>query len=244
MINQGNNVPDKTIAVFMDERQNFSFEHFSNIVQKPKRKRDWFSPHFYHCLPLAIANQYGFVISSEYDFEFEWDGREHADGVKIYINEEDKAENLYPKIVSHFGSGIITLEVPFMLRTPSGINLMTINPPNEVIPNITVMNGIIESDNIRYSFTFNLRIQIPGIKVKILKGTPLAGFIPIPRYFADEFTLVDADTIFDEKTVIEENQAFIDNRLSRTESSDDSLDRLYFNGKDIYENKFPDHQKP
>jgi hypothetical protein len=124
---------------------------------------------------------------------------------------------------------------------------MTINPPNFVIPNITVMTGVVETDNLRRGFGFNLKIQIPNIRVKVEKGSPLAGFIPIPRYFADEFVLADAETLFDEKTVVEEQQAFIDNKLLRKEVSSElynQMDSLYFDGKDVYGNKFLDHQKP
>ena len=110
--------------------------------------------------------------------------------VKIFFNETEKELNKkHPRIDSHFGEGIITIGTPFILRTPPGINIMTINPPNYIIPNITVMTGVIETDNLRRNFTFNLKIQMPNIRVTVPAGTPLAGFIPIPRYFADNFEL-------------------------------------------------------
>jgi hypothetical protein len=41
MINQGNNVPDKTIAVFMEpiHLDQFNFEQFTSLVKKPKKKK-------------------------------------------------------------------------------------------------------------------------------------------------------------------------------------------------------------
>lgn len=248
MINKDEVVADNTIAVILDEQTDFTFERFNQIVKRSTKKRDWFRPEFYHCLPLTIGNQYGFTIATEFDFAFEWDGTNDKYGIKFYFDEtEEVLDTLYPRVISHFGSGIITLEVPFMLKTPPGINLMTINPPNHVLPNITVMSGVVESDNIRYSFTFNLKIQIPNVRVKVDKGTPLAAFIPIPRYFGDGFELVDAETVFNESLIIEEKQALLDNQTLRMELSDqmrDHRDRLYFDGKDIYGNKFPDHQRP
>ena len=256
MINQGNNVPDKTIAIFnvADESiKNLTKDRILNMISIPEKKRNWFDSHFYRCLPLTIANQYGFVICAEYDFCFEWNGGDKT--TDIILSSEHKASPLnqnnnskvYPKITSHFGSGVLTIETPFFLRTPPGINIMTINPPNYVIPNVTVMTGVVETDNLRRSFTFNLKIQIPNIKVCISAGSPLAAFIPIPRYFADEFQLKFADELFDKETINEEQKAESDAKKHRLEveyNSKNKVGKHYMLGKDIYDNKFPDHQNP
>ncbi len=252
MINQGNNVPDKTIAVFsVAEQYNFydnkKNDRFSKIVGKPSKKRNWFVPHFYRCLPLTIGNQYGFVIKSEFDFTFIWDGRNEVDSIKFWFNEEQQeVDKKFPRIETHFGSGIITINPPFIFRTPPGVNLMTINPPNYIIPNITVMTGVVEADNIRRNFTFNLKIQMPNIPVQITAGAPLAAFMPIPRYYGDSFELKYAEDIFDEKTLNEEYQANNDTEIFRKEIEPTLLynvGRQYFKGEDVYGNKFPDHQK-
>ena len=39
-----------------------------------KIKRDSFEPTFYHCLPLIVANQYGFGIKSMHSFTAEYSG--------------------------------------------------------------------------------------------------------------------------------------------------------------------------
>ena len=78
MINDGiNDVPDKTIAIFTAPEvanKALTQQRILNMVKKPNKKRDWFDPHFYRCLPLTIGNQYGFMISLEYDVTFEWNG--------------------------------------------------------------------------------------------------------------------------------------------------------------------------
>jgi len=258
MINQGNNVPDNVIAIFANPDyelvNNKNKDRLKNLIDKSPKKRDWFTPHFYRCLPLTIGNQYGFVIKSEYDFDFIWNGKNEIDSVKININNKNIEKDIFSKnnknlpiIKSHFGNGIITISVPFTLRTPPGVNLMTINPPNYIIPNITVMTGVIETDNIRRNFTFNLKIQIPNIKVIIPAGTPIAGFIPIPRYFADNFKLEIADDIFSKELIEEEYQAQIDARIFRDEvepTLPNYVGKQYFRGEDVYGNKFNDHQKP
>jgi hypothetical protein len=245
MINQGNNVPDNTIAIFADHPyNNIPKDRINNLIEPSPKKRDWFTPHFYRCLPLSIGNQYGFIVKSEYTFEFEWDGTDGPDAIKFSFDED--TSTLFPHITSHFGSGIITMGYPFALRTPPGVNLMTINPPNFMLHNITVMTGVIETDNLRRDFSFNLKVQLPGIKVKILAGYPLAAFIPIPRYYADNFKLSLADDIFPENIVIEEAQAMTDAYLKREEIelfNNNNVGRDYLKGQDVYGNKFNDHQQ-
>jgi hypothetical protein len=248
MINQGNDVPDKTIAVFTDPFRNrlgsTEKDRLGNIIEKSSKKRNWFTPHFYRCLPLSIGNQYGYVIKSEFDFSFVWDGTDGIDAIKFYFSEE--SENIFPRIESHFGFGIITINPPFWLKTPPGVNLMTINPPNHIIPNITVMTGVVETDNIRRNFGFNLKIQMPNIEVFIPAGTPIAAFIPIPRYYADSFELKSAEDIFTQDIIDEEIQANLDVELDRELVEPflpNAVGRQYLLGKDIYGNNFPDHQK-
>ena len=250
MINDGiNDVPDKTIAIFTDDLKSFSGEKEKNrllsILKKPNKKREWFTPHFYRCLPLTIGNQYGFILKSEFDFGFVWDGGDSADSTKIFINEDlEVLSSKYPRIETHFGYGIITINPPFTLRTPPGVNLMTINPPNYVIPNVTAMTGVVETDNLRRNFTFNLKIQIPNVEVYIPAGTPIAAFIPIPRYYADSFELKIAEDIFDDKIINEEAEAETNASIHREEVETGGAGRHYLLGNDIYGNKFKDHQTP
>jgi hypothetical protein len=252
MINDGiNDVPDKTIAIFTNTKKynkELTQERILDIVKKPNKKRDWFSPHFYRCLPLTIGNQYGFTISSEFDITFEWNGKDGANSIFFQFDEnKGDLSKLYNRIDSHFGHGIITINTPFTFRTPPGVNLMTINPPNYVIPNVTVMTGVIETDNLRRNFTFNLKIQIPNIRTTIPAGFPLAAFIPIPRYYSDSFNLDFAENLFNKKIIDEELKATDDARDYRENvepTLKNGVGKHYMQGKDIYGNMFKDHQKP
>lgn len=248
MINNNKQVPEKTVVIFSDAFDlNSSIEdreRISNIISKPSKKRQWFTPHFYRCLPLTIGNQYGFMIKTEVDFSFVWDGGDHPESVKITFHEDNTKK--YPVIESHFGSGIITVSPPFIIKTPPGVNILTINPPNCIIPNITVMSGAVETDNLNRGLTFNLKIQIPGIEVFVPKGSPIAAFIPIPRYYADNFELKFAEDVFSEDIISEELQANIDSNISRKEIepfNKNGVGKDYLLGRDIYGNIFLDHQK-
>jgi len=250
MINDGiNDVPDKTIAIFTAPEvtnKGLTQERILGMVKRPDKKRDWFDPNFYRCLPLTIGNQYGFIVSSEYDIAFEWNGKNSPEDVKFYANE--KLDKLYhPHISTHFGNGIITINAPYFFRTPPGVNIMTINPPNYIIPNVTVMTGVVETDNLRRNFTFNLKIQIPNIRVIIPAGHPLAAFIPIPRYYCDEFNLDFAENIFSKEIIDEEiksDRAAGKYRDEVEPTLKNGVGKHYMQGKDVYGNKFKDHQKP
>jgi len=250
MLNDGvNNVPDNQIVVFnkrdvdIDNLEERAFQ----IIKKMPKKRDWFTPHFYNCLPLTIANQYGFAIVSEFDFSVLWDGGDHPDSLKFKFYEDlDETNKKIPRVVSHFGSGIFTVEPPFILRTPPGINLMTINPPNFVLPNMTVMTGVVEADNLRFTFTFNIKVQIPEIEVFIPKGTPLAAFIPIPRGTVENYEVMECSEVFSSEIIDEEMKAYEKAHKERIQQKNSkNPNRQYFRGVDTYGNKFPNfHQGP
>jgi hypothetical protein len=249
MINQGNDVPENTIAVLFDAYEvDFKYEDLHTILDFPDKKREWFEPNFYRCLPLTVANQYGFVLKSQYDISVTWDGGADPSAIGFSFTEPiEEINKKYPRIDSHFGSGVFTVNPPFTLKTPPGINLMTINTPNSILPNITVMTGVIESDNLRRNFTFNFKVQVPNMTTFIPKGYPLATVIPVPRYFIENFKLENAENIFSEELITEEVQARTDAVLRREEvrmTTKNGIDRDYFTGVDVYQNKFPDHQGP
>jgi hypothetical protein len=248
MINQGNDVPDKTIALF-----DFADGRASSLVKKPNKKRDWFTPHFYHCLPLAIANQYGFEIITAYSFNIFWNGGDFNPDTNIspIITEEDLDIFSVQTVASHFGQGIVTIHTKFIPRTPPGVNLLVTGPINTIIPNIHHLTGVIESDNIRNTFTVNLKVTQPNVLVHIPKGTPIATLVPIPRYFGDKFELKDGKEIFGEELFKEEEEIYWLQTGRRTIENNKSYigeksqrDKDYFTGRDYYGNKFLDHQKP
>lgn len=215
---------------------------------KGKNIRDWFIPHAYFCLPLTIGNQYGFVLKSLYDFEAEWNGGNAVEDVVINVltpEEEYKKNHNLQNVSSHFGMGLITVQTCFSLRTPPGVNLITTNPPNYYIDGLYHMTGVVETDNLRRDFTFNLRITRPNFKVRVNQGDYIGCVIPYPRHFIDHYRIVDGKTLFTEEQLKEEIQCMADFATERRELDKDKPrrnGRRYWNGEDVYGNKFPDHQ--
>jgi hypothetical protein len=244
MINKEHIIPDNTIAVFIPEKNNALVERLDSVLLPSPKKRDWFNSHFYRCLPLTIGNQYGFIVKTEFPFAYEWDGGDSPDAVKLYFPKE--TDSFYPRIETHFGHGIISINPPWILRTPPNVNLMTINPPNYVIPNITVMTGVVETDNLRRNFLFNLKIQVPNMRIELPAGTPLAAFIPIPRFYVDKFNLVLASDLFDKDVIEEELKAADDATEYRNNvelTLPHNVGKHYLKGTDLYGNQFLNHQR-
>jgi len=235
----GNEVPKNTIMVVPHSLDNDGFYKDVIVPLKGVPKRDWFTSHFYYCLPLSVGNQYGFMVQSARDFDVVW----YGGLLPAVITFKDDEE--FPKqfITNGFGSGIITIQNHFALKTPPGINLMTIQPPNMFIEGCVAMTGVIETDNIRRDFTFNLKVTIPNYTISVKKGDPLGAFIPVPRYFVEGFNL---ELIQDKD--LHENEVAESSALGKERSTDD-LDkphmagRRYFKGVHLDDSPYPDHQR-
>ena len=235
-------VPKNTIVVVPHSLDNDGF--YKEIIEPLKNnpKRDWFTSHFYYCLPLIIGNQYGFVIKSLIDFDAIWDGTE-SNPVITFIDNSNSNKQI---IQTGFCSGIITIQNRFALKTPIGINLMTIQPPNMFIPGCVSMTGVIETDNIRRDFTFNLKVTVPNLKISVRKGDPLGAFLPIPRNFVEGFDTKLISDVFDKELHINEvaeSQNLSNERNTIDKEKPHQSGRRYFNGINTDGTLYPDHQK-
>jgi uncharacterized protein DUF6065 len=237
-------VPDRHLVVICEHQR---YEKSVDLIirsLKGQKLRDWFNKHAYFCLPLVIGNQYGFAIRSLKAFSAIWNGKNSPEDTKVKIT--DHGENPdYQTISSHFGMGVVTIQNRFTLRTPSGVNLMTINPPNHWIDGIQHMTGVVETDNLRRDFTFNLKVTRPNYEVHVKKGEFIGCVIPIPRYFVDSFCLSKGEELFEKGKIQEERkimQDFGKERSTVDKEKPRRNGRRYFMGEDVYGNSFPDHQ--
>lgn len=239
---QGFEIPKDTIGFFSYDTKNNGY--IEDIVEPMigKSKRDWFDKNFYFCLPLVIGNQYGFGIKSMYSFT----AISPSDGSPTIIKFEEPYDdhNDIQVIGDHFGAGIITIANRFLFRTPPGINLMTIQPPNIFIPGLAAMTGVVETDNIRMSFTFNLKITIKDFEVKVNKGDIIAAFIPIERYSVEKYKIKNLRDLFDEQIINSEmNEIEGFSKSKDLYNNGQQMERTYFNGIHPNGTLFKDHQK-
>ncbi len=119
----------------------------------------------YRCLPVNIANAYGWEILCSSGFVSVWNGEDDLPAISIVPDSEAP-----PPAVSHFGHGVLTFHVPCLFRTEPGFDLMVQGPINRPKDAIAALSGVIETDWSPYSFTMNWIFTRPGNAGAVREG--------------------------------------------------------------------------
>lgn len=193
-------------------------------------KREWMTStrdkFAYKCLPLNIANQYGWAVLCPFDFSVVWMGGTDAPDVDVIIKDDNFDKQ---SIATYFGESTLTFHPDFVIQTPENYSLYIRGIPNYSKPGIFPLDAIVETDWLPFTFTYNFKITTPGI-YDFKKGEPLFAFFPIERNTVEAFDL--------EEIWIEENpnpdfaidfKAFERHAVDR--KHDDFHHRLYLQGK-------------
>jgi Family of unknown function (DUF6065) len=151
-------------------------------------RRHWMdqSPHAYKCLPMVIANQWGWQILCPTEVVVTWDGTAGPSGVTVEI-----APQYTPAIKSQFGSGIVTFSPPWLFRTSSGWDLYLKGPSNRWKDNCVPLEGVIETWWLNYTFTLNWKLVQPGT-VTFARGESLGQLVPVPHATFQDATALEA----------------------------------------------------
>jgi hypothetical protein len=154
-------------------------------------------PLAYQCLPLVVANQWGWQVLCPTDVRATWDGSSDYLGVWVEVDPR------YAKAVSsRFGQGIITFSPPWLFRTPQGWDLYAKGPSNRWKVNCVPLEGIIETWWLKYTFTLNWKIVEPG-SVTFAKGESLGQLVPVPHATFPGATAVEAPLGSEPETMAE-----------------------------------------
>jgi len=216
-------------------------------VRSAPRTRKWMDEtpggYAYRCLPLNMANGHGWEFLSTCTFEASWNGSPDRQG--IFVQNLDK--DGWPA-TSHFGSGIITFHVGYLVRTDPGYNLWVAGPTNFDKDGIIPLNGIVETDWSCATFTMNWRFTRPG-KIRFERGEPFCSFFPIPRTMLDEVTpeirdmSTDPDTEIGFKAWTESRKNFLQtHHTPGTEANKQGWQKHYFKGQNPNGAQAPEHQ--
>lgn len=151
-------------------------------------EREWMSEQMrrapYRCLPMVIANCAGWLVLNSHTFKAVWDGGTGRASVRILYHDQD---DHYPA-VSHFGGGILTFEIPYLVRTPPGYNLLVRGPANLPRDGIQPLEGIVETDWTVATFTMNWKFTRPDHPVLFERGEPVCMLVPQRRRELARFT--------------------------------------------------------
>jgi hypothetical protein len=198
----------------------------------------------YRCLPMVIANQAGWVLTNPTDFRCYWyEGERPAD---LEVRFDGHPDN---RVTSHFGSGVLTFTLPYLFRTPPGMNLWVKGPTNWPKDGIQALEGIVETDWSPATFTMNWRVTRPYHWIEFKRGEPICMVLPYPRGLLED--------IQPERIRIEDNpelhQQYLDWEKSRTqflvnlstgerETVKRGWQKDYFQGKGRQGEQFREHQ--
>ncbi len=140
-------------------------------------RRAWMTeePTTYQCLPMVVANQWGWQVLCPTEVDVTWDGSASPSGLRVEVDPRWSVA-----IKSQFGRGIVTFTPPWLFRTPPGWDLYAKGPSNRWKPNCAPLEGVIETWWLNYTFTLNWKLVEPGA-VRFAAGESLGQLIPVPH---------------------------------------------------------------
>jgi hypothetical protein len=161
------------------------------------------TPHRFarRCLPLMVANQYGWTLHTPAHVIATWTG-----------DQPTHALTVTGPATSHFGSGILTFHPPYLFRTDPGWDLWARGPINTPIDGLQALEGIVETDWSSMPFTMNWKLTRPGT-IALPAGTAYCHIVPVPKG-AIESTDPDVRDLTDDPATLERYEAWRRSRAS------------------------------
>lgn len=168
----------------------YALHDYAPEIVPSAASRDWMDafPHraIYNCLPITIANAYGWDILCPVPLEISWNGGPTVSDIEIRaLKPLPGGGPVRYFCESNFSSGIVTMFVDYIFRTDPGWNLLVTGPMNSPKANVTPLSGIVDTDSLSYPFTMNWRLQHPGT-VRFEEDEPYCSLFPVrPDTVAD-----------------------------------------------------------
>lgn len=222
------------------------------IIPAPA-KRQWMdeTDHSFasRCLPLLMANQWGWFILNDRKIEVLWNGGSRILDLHIHHRKKSPAEPIDAEkllAVSHFGHGILTWRIPFLLQTPPGWNLYVRGPANWCKDGICPLDGVVEADWSSMTFTMNWKITRMDTWVSFEEGEPICQIFPVPRGGVESFC-PEIRALRDNRELETRYDAWRQsrgefNRAPRKSGAKAPWQKHYFRGMSVLGDVFAGHQ--
>lgn len=157
-------------------------------IVTPNKKRKWMddthNSFAYRCLPLTVANGFGWSVLCPFNFSVMWLGGKERTDVIITATEVDKKSH---RVDSHFGSGVLTFILGFIIQTEPNHNLYVKGPANLPKRGIVPLEGVVETDWLPFTFTMNWKFTEPNYPIVFEKDEPICSFFPFERNYIEKF---------------------------------------------------------
>jgi hypothetical protein len=135
--------------------------------------------HIYRCLPIAIANSFGWDLLCPAPIEIDWNGGPTAEDISIRaLKPLPSGAPLEHFCKSHFTRGVVTFHTDYIFRTDPGWGLMVSGPFNAAKENLAPLTGIVETDWLPYTFTMNWKLLRPG-RASFEESEPFCSIVPV-----------------------------------------------------------------
>ena len=159
-------------------------------VRPADPRRDWMDntpdSFAYRCLPLSVANQHGWEVYTPSGITARWNGGDKVSDVEVELD-DPMSMHKPGSAMTNFGSGILTFEMGFLMKTPPGWNTWVMGPVNAIKDGIIGLSGVVETDWSPYTFTMNWRFT-RACEVRFEPGEAIAHFFPVRRDLFERIT--------------------------------------------------------
>jgi hypothetical protein len=157
-------------------------------IREALPEREWMNAtpdrYAYRCLPLSIANSLGWEVLLPCRVEAEWNGGREMDDLRVEVSDDAWRDRQIAS--SHFGSGILTFQVAYVVRTEAATGLLVRGVPNRPKDGIAPLEGFVETDWLPFTFTMNWQFTRPG-KVTFEKDEPYCFLMPVNQHELAEY---------------------------------------------------------
>lgn len=139
-------------------------------------KREWMdvatNKNPYRCLPLSMANGWGWQLLSQGHFIAEWNGGKFGKDITITRISGTGIPS------SHFGEGTLTWHLGYVFKTEYPYGIYMTGAPNNPKPNAIALSGLVETHWLPYTATMNWRFTHPG-RFEMRIGEPFCQLFPV-----------------------------------------------------------------
>jgi len=201
----------------------------------------------YRCLPLTTSNGFGWWILNKQKLEIIWNGGKGVNDIEIKSFDEHGKVLQQNSCTSHFGEGVVTWTLAFILQTEKGHNLYVKGPSNMPKRGIVALEGLVETDWLPFTFTMNWKCTEPNFKIVFEKDEPICQFFTTERYYvenweAHEDNIENSGEFYEKYKIWEASRDDYLKKLPNMKPKEAIGERNYMRGIDKDGKQIEDHQ--
>lgn len=170
-------------------------------INQSRFNRDWmdntYNKHAYQCLPMTVANVYGWEIVMEEDLVVQWDG---GNTPPIILSGEITSSGRVQAISSIIG--MISINMGWVINTEDGYNTWVTGSPNYFVDGATPLTATLPSYWWPDESQMNWKITKIGEPVTFAAGTPFCFFNIYDNSILENTEIVTSN-LWDDKELME-----------------------------------------